>query len=135
MTPLRQRMIDDLKIRNYSEDTVRSYVRAVAALAGHFRLSPDQLSLEQIRTFFLHLIERRKPSWSWYNVYVCGIRFFYRVTLGRDWPIEHLPYARPAPPRSRCTQPRGDRSTLRGGRRAALPRRARDYVQRGPSRL
>jgi integrase/recombinase XerD len=94
MTPLRQRMIDDLKIRNYSEDTVRSYIAAVAALAGHFRLPPDQLSIEQIRTFFLHLIEKRKPSWSWYNVHVCGIRFFYRVTLGRDWPIEHLPYAR-----------------------------------------
>jgi integrase/recombinase XerD len=94
MTPLREKMIDDLKIRNYSEDTVRSYVYAVFALARYFRRTPDLLNLEDVRAFLVFLVKQKKPSWSWYNVHVCGIRFFYRVTLQRDWVIEHIPYGR-----------------------------------------
>src|SRR5258705_1143776 len=94
MTPLREKMIDDLKIRNYSDDTVRSYVYAVFALARYFHRAPDQLALEDVRTFLVYLVKKKKPSWSWYNVHVCGIRFFYRVTLQRDWPMEHVPYGR-----------------------------------------
>lgn len=94
MTPLRKKMVEDLKIRNYSEDTVRSYVHAVAQLAVFFKRSPDALQPEQIRTYLVHLVTVKKPSWSWYNVQVCGIRFFYRVTLARDWVIAHVPYGR-----------------------------------------
>lgn len=94
MTPLRQKMIDDLKLRNYSDDTVRSYVFAVRALAKQTRRPPDSLGIDDIRAYLLHLIREKKPSWSWYNVQVCGLRFFYRVTLQRDWIIEHVPYGK-----------------------------------------
>ncbi len=93
MTPLRKKMIDDMRIRNYRDKTIRMYVGAVLRFARHFHTSPDKLGVDHIRTFQLHLIES-KPSWSWLNVYVCALRFFYGTTLGRDWIIEHIPYAK-----------------------------------------
>ena len=51
MTPLRQRMLEDLQIRNYSPSTVRCYVRSVADFAKHFKRSPDQLGSEEIRSW------------------------------------------------------------------------------------
>ena len=56
LTPLRQRMLEDLQIRNYSPHTVDAYLRAVAQFAKHFRTSPDRLGTEHIRTYQLHLL-------------------------------------------------------------------------------
>ena len=64
MTPLRQRLIEDIRLRNFSEHTVEAYVRAVARFAGHHGRSPDQLSGEQVRQYLLHLVQERKVSWS-----------------------------------------------------------------------
>ena len=50
MNPLRQRMIEDMTLRNLSQATQQSYLYAVAKFSRHFRLLPDQLGLEQIRT-------------------------------------------------------------------------------------
>src|SRR5258707_854253 len=63
MTPLRRRFIDDLRLRNYAPRTIEAYGAGVARVAKHFGRSPDQLSLEEIRRFQLHLLER-KVSWS-----------------------------------------------------------------------
>lgn len=93
MTPLRKRMIEDLRIRNYSAKTIRHYVRQVAAFARHFGKSPDVLGPEHVRGFQVYLIEK-KLSWSAFNTAVCALRFFYRVTLKKDWPVEQLPYAK-----------------------------------------
>lgn len=93
MTPLRQRLIEDLRLRNYAPKTIEAYVAAVNKLARHFRTSPDQLGPEQLRTFQLHLVERR-VAWSTFNQIVCGWRFFYTVTLGRPGVVEMLPYGR-----------------------------------------
>jgi len=89
MTPLRQRLIDDLRMRNLSPHTQEAYVRAVAQFARHFGTSPDQLGREQIRAYLLHLVNR-KASWSLYNQVRCALHFFYRVTLGKDWPKEEV---------------------------------------------
>jgi hypothetical protein len=88
MIPLRQRFIDDLRIRNYSPKTIESYVAGVVRLAEHFGGSPDLLGPEDIRAFQLHLIQRR-VSWSQFNQIVSALRLLYRVTLGRP---EHVPY-------------------------------------------
>jgi len=93
MTPLRQRMIDDLRIRNRSPGTIEAYVRAVARFAVFHRRSPDKLGPEDVRTYQVHLIEQ-KTSWSVFNTAVCALRFLYRVTLQRDWPLERLPYGK-----------------------------------------
>lgn len=94
MTPLRQRMINDLRIRNYSPRTIKHYVRQVAAFARYFGKSPDQLGPAHVRGFQMYLIEEKQLSWSGFNIAVCALRFFYRVTLKKDWMIEHLPYGK-----------------------------------------
>jgi integrase/recombinase XerD len=91
MTALRQRMVEDLRLRNYSERTIEAYVTAVAAFAKHFGKPPDQLGPEQLRAYQLHLVER-KASWSRFNVAVSGLRFFYKVTLGRPEWVEPLAF-------------------------------------------
>ena len=74
MTPLRQRLIDELTRRNYSPRTIQTYVSAVARTAKHFNLSPDRLSPEQLRDFQLHLIAQ-SVSWSLFNQVACALRF------------------------------------------------------------
>ena len=93
MTPLRQRLIDDLRLRNYSPRTIRSYVAGVARFARHFGRSPDLLGPEEIRAFQLHLLER-KVSWSQFNQTVCALRFFYAITLGRVEQLPQIPYGK-----------------------------------------
>ncbi len=90
MTPLRQRMIDDMRMRNLAKLTQRNYVRAVVQLAQHFRTSPDQLDREQVREYLLYLVKERHVAPNTYNVVHSGLKFFYQVTLGRDWAMENL---------------------------------------------
>jgi integrase/recombinase XerD len=93
MTPLRQRLIDDLRLRNYSPRTIEAYVAGVARLAKHFHRSPDQLGVEQLRAFQLHLLEQR-VSWSQFNQIVAALRFFYGTTLGRAEGVPMLAYGK-----------------------------------------
>jgi hypothetical protein len=82
MTQLRQRMIQDLKLRGFAEKTQQSYVAAVRALAGYYKTSPDLLSQEQVRRFFLYLIDEKKAAKSTVTIHLTGIKFFYERTLG-----------------------------------------------------
>jgi integrase/recombinase XerD len=84
MTPLRQRMLEDMQMRNLSPNTRKSYVRQVEQFAVHFGKSPDRLGPEQIRTYLLTLV-RRDPSCNHFNVSRCALRFLYRVTLANGW--------------------------------------------------
>ena len=93
MTPLRQRLVDDLRLRNYSPRTIEAYVAGVARLAKHFNRSPDQLGVEDLRRFQLHLLEQQ-VSWSLFNVVVASLRFFYGTTLGRTEAVPMLPYGK-----------------------------------------
>ena len=92
MTPLRQRMIEDLTIRNYSPRTIDIYVDRIAKFAQYFGQSPGRLGPAHIREFQLFLVQTKKASWSQYNQSVCALRFFYRVCLGKTWMIEHIPF-------------------------------------------
>src|SRR6478672_10321282 len=82
MSPLRQRFVDDLRLRNYSPRTIERYVALVARFAKHFGKSPELLGSEEMRAFQLHLLAK-KVSWSLFNQAVCALRFFYGKTLGR----------------------------------------------------
>lgn len=92
MSLLRQQMIEDLKIRNYSPRTIEAYVDRVAKFAQHFGQSPDKLGPSHIRQFQLFLIHKKKASWAQFNQTVCALRFFYGTSLGKQWMIEHIPY-------------------------------------------
>lgn len=94
MTPLRQRMIEDMKVRNLSIKTQKTYVERVAKFALYFGKSPEQLGPEQIRAYLVYLVEEKKVSWTLYNQSVCALRFLYRVSLGKDWTVEYIPHCK-----------------------------------------
>ena len=84
MGVLRDRMIEEMKLRNFSAATQESYVYAVTRLAKYHGKSPDQLSKEDIRAFLVHLLVERKLSPNGLTGYCSGLRFFYNETLGWD---------------------------------------------------
>ncbi len=92
MTPLRQRMIEDLRIRNLSENTVQTYVGAVARFARYFGRPPEELEREHIRAYQVHLVERKVAAST--HIYVSALRFLYIVTLKKEWDIQCIPYAK-----------------------------------------
>jgi integrase/recombinase XerD len=93
MTPLRQRFIDDLRLRNYARRTIDTYVGRVACFAKHFGRSPELLGPNEVRDFQLHLLERR-VSWSSFNQAVCALRFLYGTTLGRAEQLPLIPFGK-----------------------------------------
>ena len=86
MTPLRQRMIEDMQLRGLSEITQDRYVRAVRQLAEHYGKSPTKIAEEDLRRYFLYLKNDKKAARSTCTVALCGIKFFYEHTLKREWP-------------------------------------------------
>jgi integrase/recombinase XerD len=94
MTPLRQRYIQDLQLRNRSPGTIAGYVSHVAAFAKHFGRSPEELGWEEIRSYQVYLVQERQASWSQFNQAVCALRFLYGVTLPRDWPVARIAYGK-----------------------------------------
>jgi integrase/recombinase XerD len=94
VTPLRQRMLEDLQIRHYSPITIRVYLKAVAEFARHFKTSPDRLRAEDIRQYQLFLIKEKKASQSTLVQTVCALRFLYTHTLNRKVSIERIPFPR-----------------------------------------
>ncbi len=90
MTPLRQRMIEDMRRRNFSPETQRSYVHYMAEYAGYFKTSPDQLDPEAIREYQLHMLETRKLSPESVNCFIAAARFFYQTTLELPWSDAHF---------------------------------------------
>ena len=84
MTPLRQRMTEELRLRNYSRHTEVSYLRAVEQFANHFGKSPERMGPKEVREYCLYLIEDLRVPWSTYNIKLCALRFLYHKTLNRD---------------------------------------------------
>jgi site-specific recombinase XerD len=82
----------DLQIRGFSLSTQRCYLARMKALVRFFRRPPDQLTLDDIHTYQLHLTREQKVCWASFNQSVCAIRFFYGVTLNKDWDIRRIPY-------------------------------------------
>lgn len=93
MTPLRQRLHDDLRIRNYAPRTITTYVAAVARFAQHFHQPPDLLHALHVRQYQLHLLAQH-ASWSRFNQTVAALRFFYTVTLQRPNVVTMIPYGK-----------------------------------------
>lgn len=90
MSPLRQRMIEDMQVRHLAPQTQSSYVQQVAAFARHFQKSPERLGLNDIRNYQVYLVNK-KLSASSLIVATAALRFLYRITLKKPWSIEQLP--------------------------------------------
>jgi integrase/recombinase XerD len=87
MTSLRQRMLEDMQVRNLSRPTQQTYVEQVSRFARHFGQSPERLGTEQIRAYQVYLITDRKLAPTSLTVAVAALRFLYTVTLRRDWVV------------------------------------------------
>jgi integrase/recombinase XerD len=97
MTPLRQRMIADMQIRNLAPRTQEVYVERVAEFARFHGRSPSELQIDHVRTFLAHLVHTKHVSPSYLRQSVAALRFLYRFTLGEREVAERIPF----PKRSR----------------------------------
>jgi len=88
VSALRQRMIDDMTVRNFAPNTQVSYLHQVNLFARHFDKSPERLGPEEIRTYQIYLAKERHAAVGTRSVAVSALRFLYKVTLKRDWPFE-----------------------------------------------
>jgi integrase/recombinase XerD len=91
MTPLRRRMIEDMRLKNLAPRTIDAYASRVATFARHFGRSPQDLGRDEVRIYLLHLVQK-KVSWSVYNQTLAALRFLYEVTLGRKDVLERIPF-------------------------------------------
>ena len=94
MSPLQQRMLEDMQLRGLSARTQEAYARAVWQLAKHYHRRPDQLGDEDLRQYFLYLTKEKKIARPTATIALCGIKFFYEQTLKQQWPT--LRFVRPA---------------------------------------
>ncbi len=84
MTPLRQRMINEIKLRHFSPRTQEAYVKSIESLSLFYNQSPDTLSAEQVQNYILYLINEKQLAWSSCNVCYCAFKFFYFQVLNLD---------------------------------------------------
>lgn len=90
MTHLRQRMIEDMQLRSLSENTQIAYVRAVRQLAEYYGKSPQDISEEELRNYFLYLKNEKQVSANTFGVAFYGIKFLFQYTLKIAWPTFDL---------------------------------------------
>jgi len=117
MTPLRQRMLEDLQLRGMSERTQECYIRAVRQLAQHYHKSPNLVTEEELRQYFLWMKNVKHYSRAATTIALCGIKFFFRQTLKQDWTTLKLVRTPP-----RRLEPAGSARHPASGPAAALPR-------------
>ncbi len=84
MTPLRQKMTNDMKLRRFAIGTQNLYIHAVKGLARYYHRSPDLISEEEAHYYLLYLQEERKLEWGSCNCMAAGLNFFYKTTLQYD---------------------------------------------------
>ena len=96
MGALRTRMENDMILRGMATRTREAYLGAVARLAQFYRRSPAELTVREVQAYLLHLIQKRKLSWSTCNIAANGFRFLYHITLGRERTEFCIPAAKPS---------------------------------------
>jgi len=99
MTALRQRMIEDMRLRKLATTTQRSYLHYVSDYAKYFQTSPEQLDLEAIRQYMLVLINEAQLSAESINCFLAAVKFLYLVTLEMPWREDDFPQRQPVPPK------------------------------------
>ena len=89
MTELRKRMIESLQLRSLSKRTQEAYVRAVRQLADHYHKSPDLITEEELRQYFLYIKNVKKYSRASSMIAICGIKFFYETSTAGGGSLRH----------------------------------------------
>jgi integrase/recombinase XerD len=92
MGQLRDRMAEDLKLRRYKPSTCDKYLRCARAFVAYHRRPPQEMGIDQVRAFLLHLQDTRKVSEATHHLYVAAIKFLYATTLGRPEVAVAIPW-------------------------------------------
>ena len=85
MTVLREKMVEDMQLRGFAIRTQEAYLSAVRQLAKHYHKPPDQINEEELRQYFLFLKNEKHAARNTCTIALCGIKFFFERTLGREW--------------------------------------------------
>jgi site-specific recombinase XerD len=94
MTPLRKRMMEDMQLHGFAKGTQKVYASAIRRLAEHYGKSPDRITEEELRQYFLYLTYEKQVSRGTCTILLCAVKFLYEYTLQREWPT--LKLVRPA---------------------------------------
>jgi integrase/recombinase XerD len=89
-----RRMAEDMKLRNLAHKTIDAYTYHVGRFAEFLGKPILDATPDDVRSFQMHLVEVRKLGWSSFNQAVCGLRFLYRFTLPRPWPVAMIPFGK-----------------------------------------
>ncbi len=89
-SPLRQRMLEDMILQNFSSHTHVGYINGVRKLSSYYQTSPDQICEEEVRKFIIFLKKESGLSFDTIRVIFYGIRFFYLKTMDWDWKVFYL---------------------------------------------
>jgi integrase/recombinase XerD len=95
MGALRQRMVEEMQLRRFAVRTQESYVQAVAKLVRYVGKSPEQISAEEMRAYFLYLTNEKQLSRSSVTQALCGLKFFYEQVLRQEWQLFAIQRPRP----------------------------------------
>ena len=90
MTALRQRMTEDMQVRNLALNTQTSYLQQVSLFARHFHKSPERLGPEEIRAYQVYLTNEKKLAPGSILIAVAALRFLYKISLKREWPFDDV---------------------------------------------
>jgi site-specific recombinase XerD len=93
MNALRQKMLEDMQLRGLALRTQEAYINAVFQLSKRLKKSPDQINEEELRDYFLYLKNEKRVAESTFSIALCGIKFFFEHTLGKEW--HTLQFTRP----------------------------------------
>lgn len=91
MGTLKDQMLMEMELRNYSPKTIRAYIGHMISYVKLHGKSPADLSDEEIRQYLYYLLKERQTSWSNINIAYSGLRFFYTQVLHRSWNVDHIP--------------------------------------------
>lgn len=94
MGKLRDQMLVDLQLCGAKPRTQATYLREAENLAKYFKRSPAELGEDELKEYLLYLIQERHLSEGTFRFYVAGLKFLYRTTLKREWPVEKIKHPR-----------------------------------------
>ena len=136
MTSLRQRMTEDMQVRNLALNTQTSYLQQVSLFARHFEKSPELLGPEEIRDYQVYLTNEKKLAPGSVLIAVAALRFLYKVSLRRNWTFEDVI---PAPKKPQTlpvvSEPGGGSPVSRLRSRQEASRHSDDLLCRRPAHL
>ena len=90
MTPLRKQMLEDLQLKGYSASTQEAYIRGVKRLADYYHKSPELITEEELRQYFLYMKREKCYSRSTATITLCAIKFLFEKTLRKNWAVLDL---------------------------------------------